>query len=104
MMPNQLLGMLQQLKANPMQFLAQQRINLPQGVNDPQVILNHLLQTGQISQQQKNHCEQGILVCTSADQLLSLVIMTAEFFFLEFVYYYIGDQSETYSERQPCCI
>ena len=58
MMPNQLLGMLRQLKANPMQFLAQQRINLPQGVNDPQVILNHLLQTGQISQQQINQAYQ----------------------------------------------
>lgn len=48
--------MLQQLKANPMQFLMQRRMNLPQGIptNDPNAILNHLVQTGQVSQQQIN--------------------------------------------------
>ena len=52
--------MLQQLKANPMQFLMQKRMNLPQGMsmNDPQAILNHLLQTGQVSQQQINQAYQ----------------------------------------------
>lgn len=58
MMNNQMLGMLQQLKANPMQFLMQRRFNLPQGVNDPQAILNHLVQTGQVSQQQINSAYQ----------------------------------------------
>lgn len=57
-MPNQMLGMLQQLKANPMQFLLQRRMNIPQGVNNPQDIINHLLQTGQISQQQINQAYQ----------------------------------------------
>ena len=49
-----MMGMLQQLKANPMQFLMQRRMNLPQGMpmNDPQAILNHLVSTGQVSQQQ----------------------------------------------------
>ena len=57
---NNPLQMLQQLKANPMQFLMQRRFNLPQGVamNDPQAILNHLVQSGQISQQQINQAYQ----------------------------------------------
>lgn len=56
MMPN-IFGMLQQLKANPMQFLMQQKMQLPEGfsTNDPQAILDHLLKTGQISQQQINN-------------------------------------------------
>lgn len=60
MMPNQILGMLQQFKSNPMQLLMQRRMNLPQNVpmNDPDAILNHLLQTGQISQQQINNAYQ----------------------------------------------
>lgn len=60
MMNNQMLGMLQQLKQNPMQFLMQRKMNLPQGIpmNDPQAILNHLLQTGQINQQQINQAYQ----------------------------------------------
>lgn len=60
MMPNQILGMLQQFKSNPMQMLMQRRMNLPQNVpiNDPDAILNHLLQTGQISQQQINNAYQ----------------------------------------------
>lgn len=60
MMPNQIFGMLQQFKSNPMQMLMQKRMNLPQNVpmNDPNAILNHLLQTGQISQQQINNAYQ----------------------------------------------
>lgn len=46
--------MLQQLKANPMQLLGR-RFNLPAGMTaDPNAILQHLLQTGQVSQQQLN--------------------------------------------------
>lgn len=60
MMNNQMLGMLQQLKANPIQFLMQRRMNLPQNLpmNDPQAILNHLVQTGQVSQEQINRAYQ----------------------------------------------
>ena len=60
MLPNQLSGMLQQIKANPIQFLMQRRFNLPNNVpaNDPQAILNHLLRTGQVSQQQINNAYQ----------------------------------------------
>lgn len=59
-MNNNMISMLQQLKANPMQFLMQRRLNLPQGIsmNDPQAILNHLVQTGQVSQQQINNAYQ----------------------------------------------
>ena len=58
MMMNNPLAMLQQLKANPMQFLMQRRMNLPQGMTDPQAILNHLMQTGQVSQDQVNRAWQ----------------------------------------------
>lgn len=59
-MMNNPMAMLQQLKMNPMQFLAQRRMNLPQGMSmqDPQAILNHLVQTGQVSQQQINNAYQ----------------------------------------------
>lgn len=51
--------MLQQLKANPVQFLLQKRFNVPQNMsNDPSAILNHLLSSGQISQQQINNAYQ----------------------------------------------
>ena len=49
--PN-VMQLLQQIKANPAQVLAQ-RFNLPQGVgSDPNAILEHLIRTGQVSQQQ----------------------------------------------------
>lgn len=60
MMNNQMLTMLQQLKSNPVQFLMQRRFNLPQdvSVNNPQAIINHLVQSGQVSQQQINSAYQ----------------------------------------------
>lgn len=46
--------MLQQLKANPMQMLGR-RFNLPSGITaDPNAIIQHLMQTGQVTQQQLN--------------------------------------------------
>lgn len=61
MIPNQMMGMLQQLKQNPMQFLMQRRMNIPQGIpmNDPQAILNYLVQTGQVTQEQINSAYQA---------------------------------------------
>lgn len=59
MMPNNPMALLQQLRANPMQFLLQRRFNVPQGMaGDPNAIINHLMQTGQISQQQLNSAYQ----------------------------------------------
>ena len=51
--------MLQQFKANPMQMLLQKRLNVPQNMmNDPNAILQHLVSTGQVSQQQINQAYQ----------------------------------------------
>lgn len=59
MNPMNMMGMLQQFRQNPMQMLLQRRMNVPQNmVNDPGAILNHLLQTGQVSQQQVNQAYQ----------------------------------------------
>lgn len=64
MMPNQMMGnplqMLSELKSNPIQFLMRRRMNLPQNINvsDPQAILNHLVSSGQISQEQINNAYQ----------------------------------------------
>ena len=55
---NNPMAMLSQLKANPVQFLMQRRFNIPADMNDPQKILNHLLQSGQVSQQQLNAAYQ----------------------------------------------
>ena len=56
--PN-LMGMVQQLKQNPVQFLMQRRFNIPQNVaNDPNAILNYLLSSGQINQQMVNNAYQ----------------------------------------------
>lgn len=48
-----MLSMLMQLQSNPMQVLAQ-RFNIPEGVNvkDPNAILKHLLDSGQVTQGQ----------------------------------------------------
>lgn len=52
--PN-MMQMLNQLKANPMQFLAKSKFNIPQNlINDPNAIINHLVSSGQVSQQAYN--------------------------------------------------
>lgn len=40
--------MLAQLRANPAAVLQQRGLNIPQGMNNPQAILQHLVQTGQV--------------------------------------------------------
>ena len=49
----QALGMLQQIQKNPMSLLSQ-RFNIPDGVNlkDPNEIINHLVNSGQVKQQE----------------------------------------------------
>lgn len=51
--------MYQRFKQNPMQML-NQRFNIPQNVNisDPNAILQHLMSTGQVSQNQINQVMQ----------------------------------------------
>jgi hypothetical protein len=42
--------MMQQLRANPAAMLKQVGLSIPDGMNDPQKIVNHLLQSGQVPQ------------------------------------------------------
>ncbi len=60
MTPNDIMGMLAQFKSNPMQFLMQRRMNVPQNVSmtDPNAILNYLLKSGQVSQESVNRAYQ----------------------------------------------
>lgn len=59
MMNNQIIPMLQQIKANPLGFLMQRGMNIPANmVNDPNAILQHLVSSGQISQEQINNAYQ----------------------------------------------
>lgn len=51
--------MLQALKSNPIQFLMQRKFNVPANMaSDPNAILNHLLQTGQVTQDAVNRAYQ----------------------------------------------
>jgi hypothetical protein len=43
--------MLQQIKSNPAAFLRQAGVNIPANLNDPNAIIQHLLNSGQVSQQ-----------------------------------------------------
>ena len=57
MNPMQIMSMLSQFKKNPMSILSQ-RFNLPQNMSNPQDILNHLLNSGQINQSQIDQATQ----------------------------------------------
>lgn len=54
-----IVDMYQKFRQNPMQIL-NQRFNIPQNVNlsDPNAILQHLMRTGQVSQDQINQVMQ----------------------------------------------
>lgn len=56
MINNNIIGMLQQLQSNPMALLSQ-KFNIPQDldVKDPNAIIQHLMNTGQVSQQAYNN-------------------------------------------------
>jgi hypothetical protein len=56
-MPFNLMQIYQQFKSNPIGFLAQ-RYNIPQGISAPQDIIQHLLNSGQVSQAQVNRAMQ----------------------------------------------
>ena len=60
MIDQNMMVMLQQLKANPVQFLIQRRFNIPQNIslNDPNAILNYLVSSGQVNQNQINNAYQ----------------------------------------------
>lgn len=55
---NNPLAMLQQLKANPLGFLRQRGFNVPDNISDPNAIIQHLMNSGQINQSQYNQARQ----------------------------------------------
>ena len=50
--------MLQQLKTNPIQFLQRAGLNVPSNLNDPNAIIQHLMNSGQITQQRYEQARQ----------------------------------------------
>lgn len=50
--------MLAQLKQNPLGMLRQYGFNVPANLNDPNAIIQHLMNSGQINQQQFNQAQQ----------------------------------------------
>lgn len=54
---NDVMNLLNQIQQNPFQILSQ-KFNLPQNMNNPNDIIQHLLNTGQISQTQVNNATQ----------------------------------------------
>lgn len=58
---NPFLSTLKALQQNPMQFLAQRKFNIPQNIqNDPNAIIQYLMNTGQISQERYNMASQMV--------------------------------------------
>lgn len=52
------MNLLTQLKQNPLALLGKAGYNIPSNMNDPQQIIQHLTQTGQINQNQLNQAQQ----------------------------------------------
>ena len=52
--------MLQQLQQNPVQTLRQAGLNIPDNLNDPNQIIQHLMNSGQISQQRYEQARQMV--------------------------------------------
>lgn len=55
---NNLLSLFQSLMSNPFQTLLNANLNIPQGMNNPNEIIQHLLNTGQVSQNRVNQVMQ----------------------------------------------
>lgn len=53
-----IMGMLNQLKQNPLGLLRQAGYNVPANLSNPQQIIQHLTQTGQVNQAQLNQAQQ----------------------------------------------
>lgn len=54
-----IMNLVSQIKANTEQMLSQRNMNVPQNMmNDPNAIINYLLQTGQVNQSQVNNAYQ----------------------------------------------
>ena len=50
--------LLTQLKSNPLGMLRQAGFNVPGNINNPQAIIQHLMNSGQISQSQLTQAQQ----------------------------------------------
>lgn len=50
--------MLSQLKQNPLALLQRAGFNVPNNINNPQEIIQHLMNSGQISQDQVNKAQR----------------------------------------------
>lgn len=56
---NNMARALKALQSNPIQFLLQQNLNVPNNIgNNPQAIVQYLVNSGQVSQQQVNQAKQ----------------------------------------------
>ena len=51
------MGIINQFKSNPMAML-RQRFNIPDNINDPNAVIQHLMNTGQLSQAQYEKARQ----------------------------------------------
>ena len=51
--------MLSQLKSNPCGMLKKAGFNVPENITDPQAIIQHLMNSGQVSQQQLTQAQQA---------------------------------------------
>lgn len=52
------MNMLSQLRSNPLGMLRQMGFNVPQNLNDPNAIIQHLMNSGQVSQAQYEQARQ----------------------------------------------
>lgn len=52
------LQFLQQLQQNPVQMLKQVGLNVPDNLNDPNAIIQHLMNSGQITQERYEQARQ----------------------------------------------
>lgn len=56
-----LMSQVNQIRNNPMQFFMSRKLNVPENIsNDPQAIVQHLLNTGQMTQAQYNKLQSQI--------------------------------------------
>lgn len=51
------MGIINQFKSNPMAML-RQRFNIPDNINDPNAVIQHLMNSGQLSQAQYEQARQ----------------------------------------------
>ena len=52
------LQLVQQLKADPIRFIRQAGFNVPNNLNDPNAIIQHLMNSGQVSQERYEQARQ----------------------------------------------